>query len=70
MPSDMIASSPKSAKQAWPASSMRIFALTTRLHQQSAQEIESSCGYRTYPFEITVDHSLTVHIYQTLGDIS
>jgi len=64
--SSVIVSRPKSARRARPARSMRILALMDEVYQREGERRKFS---RTYPFKITVDHSLTVDIDQSPCDV-
>ena len=62
--SGTIVRSPKSDRRAWPSWSIRIFALVKVSRREGkAGEMES------YPFQITVYHSLIVHICQPASDV-
>ena len=55
--SGMIVRSPKSDRRAWPSWSIRIFAFVN-----VSREEGKAGGMVSYPFQITVYHSLIVHI--------
>ena len=58
---------PKSAIRAWPPWSIRMLALRNKVGLEGAGE--ARLAFKTYPLQVAMHHSLTMHVYQPPSDV-